>query len=73
MSTITIENVPASFKKKVWNKTDFSKIVWIYYDWMDWCQYNEVIPDANDVDSYNAVISNKSDWTDAFSFLNSIK
>lgn len=64
MATIILENVPETFSKKLWNKIDFSKIIWLYWDWLDWCQYNEVIPDKNDIESsknYKKELWNK-DW-----------
>lgn len=49
MSAIIIENAPSTFVKKFWNKIDFHSILWLYWDGMDWCQYDEVIPDEADV------------------------
>ena len=55
MATITIENVPETFAKKVWKKVNFDSIIWLYWDGMDWCQYDEVIPSKEDIDSYNSL------------------
>jgi hypothetical protein len=67
-----LENVPVSFEKRFGHKVDFSKILGIYYDWMDWCQYDEVIPDEDDIKAYKES-SNWKDWKEAFSFLKSLK
>ncbi len=48
MTTVTIENAPENFIKKFGKKVDFSQMIWIYWDWMDWCQYDEVIIGKND-------------------------
>lgn len=70
MATITLENVPVSLEKKLGHKVDFSKIVGIYFDWMDWCQYDEVIPSQDDLKA----LKNISEWwKEAFSFLKSLK
>lgn len=55
MTTITIENVPETFTKQVGKKVNFDSIIWLYWDGMDWCQYNEVIPSKKDIDSYNSL------------------
>ena len=52
MATITLENVPASLEKKIGHRADFSKIVGIYFDGMDWCQFDEVIPSEDDIKAY---------------------
>jgi len=64
MATITLENVPESIQKKIWKRADFSKIVWIYWDWMDWCQYDEVIPSEEDISSFNNkdIDLSENDW-----------
>lgn len=64
MATITIEDVPASIQRKIGNKTSFTNILWIYWDWMDWCQFDEVIPDNDDIlasKNYKKELS-KKDW-----------
>jgi len=70
MSTLTLTNVPTSLWKKLWHKVDFSKIIWIHYDGMDWCQYDEVIPNKEDIEAYK---NNSDKWVEAFSFLNTLK
>lgn len=49
MAKITIENVPENFAKTMGKKIDFDKILWLYWDWMDWCQFDEVIPTKEDL------------------------
>jgi hypothetical protein len=49
MSTIVIENAPLSLEKKIGKKADVSKIIGLYWDGMDWCQYDEVLPDQDDI------------------------
>ncbi len=71
MPTVTIENVPESLYKKIWKKTDFSKISGVYFDGMDWCQYDEVIVNEDDISSLEDIeknISNK-DWKEFLSNL----
>lgn len=72
MGKIILENVPVSFEKKFGHNVDFSKILWVYYDGMDWCQYDEVIPSKDDIKAYNES-SHWKDWVEAFSFLKSLK
>lgn len=49
MSAVVLENAPSTFVKRFWNKINFNDILWIYWDWMDWVQYGEVIPDEEDI------------------------
>lgn len=68
MSNIVLENVPVSLINKLWNKTSFANILWLYWDWMDWCQYNEVMPTNNDFKIIEEFKNNKNDsfvsWKD---------
>lgn len=52
MATLIIEDVPETFIRKVWNHVSFDSIVWLHWDWMDWCQYDEVIPSKDDIEAY---------------------
>lgn len=71
MSTVIVEDVPKSLKKKFWNKISFAEISWIYWDWMDWCQYWEVIPSEEDIESFNSWKIEKLDtnWVEFLSNL----
>lgn len=62
MSNIVIEDVPESIKSKFWEKTSFNNIVWLYWDWTDWCQYWEIIPTNDDIKAYKASNVNYSKW-----------
>ncbi len=55
MSTVTIENAPKSFEKQFGNRIDFNQFVGIYWDGMDWCQYDEVIPSKDDISVYQGL------------------
>lgn len=63
MSTVTIENAPKSFEKQFGNRIDFKEFVGIYWDGMDWCQYDEVIPTQDDISAYQELKnSNETLW-----------
>jgi len=55
MATLTIQNVTEAFIKKVWENISFDSIIWLYWDSMDWCQYDQVIPDKEDIEAYKSL------------------
>jgi len=65
--SLIIKNSPISFKKR-FNTTeiDFKDIIWIYWDWDDWCQYWEVLPSDDDILHLEASKSDLSnnEWRD---------
>lgn len=54
MSQVVVENVPQSFQKRVGTTTDFSNLVGISWDGMDWCQFGEVLPSNNDTLAFSS-------------------
>ena len=66
MGELTIIDVPESIIKKLWNKASFNDIQWLYWDWMDWCQYDEVLPTSEDIKNYklfkNEIFDKNKDW-----------
>lgn len=72
-NTFVIKNSPASFKKRFnSNEIDFNDIIWLYWDWDDWCQYWEIIPSDDDIKASDE--SKNSTWSvEALSFLKTLK
>ena len=71
MTTITLENVPSSFQKKFGKRMDFNDVLWIYWDGMDWCQYDEVIPSESDILARKEYKKNlwEQSWYQAFKMI----
>ena len=65
--SIVINNSPVSFRNRFKSdEIDFKDIIWIYWDWDDWCQYWEVLPSDEDVTYLKSFKSDLSDneWRD---------
>jgi len=71
-NVLKVKNLPYSFIKRFnTNEVDFKDIVWLYWDWTDWCQYWEVIPTEEDIKAYNDY-RKEWWWVDAIDFLNKL-
>lgn len=67
-TTITITDLPDSLAKRLGNKVSFSAIQWLYWDGMDWCQYDEVLPREGDISAYEKHIDSTTTSHEYVSF-----
>ena len=72
-TSLKINNSPISFRNIFkTSEIDFNDIIWLYWDWDDWCQYWEVIASSDDIKAFEN--SKNSTWSvEALSFLKDLK
>ncbi len=66
-STATITDFPQSLRERFGSTISFSTIAWVYWDGMDWCQYDEVLPTQTDKQTFEASYD-PSEFVDARTF-----
>ena len=71
MATIIVENVPETFKDQFWERVDFSILQWLYWDWMDFCKYDEIILSNKEKEEIEE-IEKEGDFVKAEDFLDSL-
>lgn len=66
-STATIIDFPQALRERFGSTVSFSTIAGIYWDGMDWCQYDEVLPTNMDKQVLDELY-NPADFVDARTF-----